>query len=321
MKKNIFRNRRGLSTAIGSIFIALIILLGMNSFMWQMSQYNDYQTSLADVNVIDQERLSEGLDFQYPGVTDLSGTGPYLFKIIVNNNGPLDIETARIYIYDKTNSTLTILDPKTPNSTYGFEEGYIKSVKFNHEIQIYSPVQLDDKNEYELRLVTERGRLFTTIYPMPLTNVFAEVQQSQIVYSHNSMKVKCVGSYDWRPPYASYADMASGNLYIRAVFGNSGTSSIVLSTDSVYLSQISDATANNKVFYIGGSLIDPATKGWPGSLTIQPGTTEYLYFHVDSWNIPSGQVMVFTGSAGLVGTKDGEFWSGALLMDALKTTG
>ncbi len=322
MRKDLWRNKRGLSTVVGSVFIVLIIMLGMNSFMWQMLQHNDYQMAAAEVNSSDQERVCEDLAFQYPGVTGLNGTGPYLFKILVNNNCPLDIQTVRIYIYDKTNSTLTILDPKTPSSTYGFENGYIRSAKFNHEIQVYSPIEPDDENEYELRLVTERGRLFTTLYPMPLTNVFANVQQSQVVYSANSLKVGFDNSSDWWPPYASAANVTSGKLYMRAVFGNSGTSPIVLSTDSVLLSQISDATANDKVYYIGGHLIDPATKeGWPGSLTVEPGTTGYLYFHIDSWNIPSGDVMVFTGSAGLVGTKDGEFWSGAILMDAFKITG
>lgn len=91
----------------------------MNSFMWQMSQYNDYQIALADVTASDQERLSEDLDFQYPGITGLNGTDPYVFKIIVNNNSPLDIEITRIYIYDKTHSILTILDPKTQSSLYG----------------------------------------------------------------------------------------------------------------------------------------------------------------------------------------------------------
>lgn len=79
------------------------------------------------------------------------------------------------------------------------------------------------------------------------------------------MKVKRDGPYDWRPPYASAEDVTSGEFYVRAVFGTSGTSSIVLSTDSVLLPQISDASANDKVFYIGGRLIDPTTKGWQGS--------------------------------------------------------
>ena len=320
MKRNISRDKRGLSTAIGSLFIVLIIMVGMNSFMWQMSQFDDYQITVAEANTFDQERLNEDLDFQYPGITELNGTGPYLFKILVNNNGHLDIETVRIYINDKTNSTLTILDQKTPSSDYGFENGYIRSAKFNHEIQIYSPVKPDDSSEYEFRLVSTRGRLFTTIYPMPLTNVFADTQNAQVLYSHNSMRVKRDGVYDWRPPYASADDVMSNDLYVRAVLGNSGTSSIILDTDSVLLSQISNSTSNDKVFYIGGQMIDPATKGWSGSLSIEPGTTEYVYFHINAWNIQGGSVMVFTGSAGLVGIKNGQFWSGAMLMDALKVT-
>ncbi|MEM3737185.1 MAG: hypothetical protein QXJ75_03750 [Candidatus Bathyarchaeia archaeon] len=313
--------RRGLGTIAGSIFFIMILIVGMNFFLWQMSQYDSYQRVLAEVNASDQERLSEDLDFQYPGVKRIGGADSYLFKIIVNNNCPLDVEIVRIYVHDKNQSTLVIFDAKSPSSTYGFEDGYIESAKFAHEIQIYSPIQLDDTHSYEFRLVTERGRVFTTIYPMPLTTALVYVQQSQVVYSHHSMKVKREGSYDWRPPYVSTGDVKSGNLYIRAVFGNLGTSPLVLSTDSVLLSQISDATANEKVFYIGGHLIDPAAKGWPGSLTIEPGATQYLYFHIDSWNVEAGKTLVFTGSAGLVGSMDGEFWSGAILMDALEVTG
>jgi len=320
-RRDILRRRKGLGAPVGLVFIVLVLLLGMNSFMWQMSRINEYQGALVEVNAFDQERLTEDLDFQYPGITELSGTGPYLFKIIVNNNGPLDIEIVRIYIYHKDhlplNSALTLLDPKTPSSPYGFEDGYISAAKFDHKIQVYSLIELDGDDQYEFRLVTKRGRLFTTIYPIPLTNVFVEVQQSQVVYSHDSMKVKRDGVYDWRPPYVSSQDVESNNLYVRAVFGNSGASSIELDTNSTLLLQVSNSAADEKAYFIGGHLIDPPP-GWPGSLAIQPGTTEYLYFHIDSYNIPADEVKVFTGSAGLVGIKDGDFWSGAMLMDALK---
>jgi len=318
----LLRHRGGLGTIVGSIFFLMILMIGMNIFVWQVSQYDSYQTALAEVNAFDQERLGEDLDFQYPVIKDLNGTGPYQFKILVNNNGPLDVEIIRIYIQNRNDSTtLTVLDLKTPSLTYGFENGYIGSAKFAHEIQVYSPIQLDDSNKYEVRLATKRGRLFSTIYPMPLTYVFVDVQQSQVVYSAESMRVQRVGAYDWRPPYASIDDVNSDYFYVRAVFGNAGTSPLILSTESVLLSQISDATANEKVYYIGGHLIDPAMMGWPGSLTIEPGTTGYLYFHIDSRNLPDSGTLVFTGSAGLVGTRDGQFWSGAILMDALQVAG
>ena len=193
--KRSLRSRKGLSTAVGTAFYIIVVMISLSS-MWAIGAFQArYQAVTDKMNVWDTERISENLNVRILTMPEsMDGGTWYKFKIRVDNNGGVAVNIARIYFKylhtypppDTTRTVLNITDPVgwsvTPpplgflstNSTINTGEG-------SHVIPVSVPVtgtppvtpllvtQLQNSQACSIILTTDRGRQFSYSYPPPDT--------------------------------------------------------------------------------------------------------------------------------------------------------
>src|SRR5207245_11496440 len=97
------RSKKGMSTIFGALFFVILILMGLNMFLWDFVQFDNYNRIIENMTQTDTMSLSDNLVPNNPGARDFTATG---FNITVNNLG-IAVRVDRIYIVDSspTNST------------------------------------------------------------------------------------------------------------------------------------------------------------------------------------------------------------------------
>ena len=165
--------RKGIGTILGAGYFIIIMLAIFNLIMWEVSQYDVYQQLVDQMNQVDQERISENLEFIDPGITDFGTLGPNkCFNLTVRNTGGITINTARIYFYnysDTSSSALKIIEKGAAGiSVDYFTNGFINPGESNHKIRVVTTLDMPKataSRPYIIYLTTERGRTFSTVYP------------------------------------------------------------------------------------------------------------------------------------------------------------
>ena len=118
--------RKGIGTVLGAGYFIIIMLAIFNLIMWEVNQYDVYQQLVNQMNQVDQERISENLEFVYPVITDRKdlGSGKYSFNLTIRNAGGITTNIARIYFVNCSDTS--------PNSLTIIEKGTSGAVSYTH---------------------------------------------------------------------------------------------------------------------------------------------------------------------------------------------
>lgn len=274
------RDRRGISTILGAILFVMVVLLAFDTMLRQVKQYDTYYETVKMMTQSDLERLSERLEFRYPAVV-LIGSNEYNF--LVDNTGGVDVNVTRIYIYDESQGNLTILTSSS-NPYEIFRNGYVASAKSNHAIYVKTTVNLVGSGKvFRLKLATERGRIFSTLYPMtPLVGV-------SYTFAHDAMTLQSsVNNVTWVTAKVAVGDAKSAMYRINMT--NYGSQSVKIGQSPNSMLFIFDAKNNQ----ISKGLYSAKINGvWhvvtSSGIGIPAGATVTLLFSV-AVNQPTGNV-------------------------------
>ena len=166
--------RKGVGTILGAAYFIIIVLAIFNLIMWEVYQYDAYQQLVSQMNQVDQDRISESLEFVYPIIVDFNplGSGKYSFNLIVRNIGGITVNTVRLYFSncsDTSSKALTIIEKGAGDNC--FTNGFINPGETNHLISVVTTLNMglvppDGSRPFAILLATERGRTFSTFYPL-----------------------------------------------------------------------------------------------------------------------------------------------------------
>jgi hypothetical protein len=217
-----FHRRQAVSTIVGGLIILSLILTALGAMVFVSQQYDQYQRLVRNVGQYDNQRLSESLVINSPGMAILTsssvpgwGSGCMstynCYNISISNMGGVGVEIMRIYINStgpagsgcsystsSPNPQPCILNPTSAIGPYAFNQAnrFLNPGEVNHAVQIALPyaVTLPDPTpavpQNTILIVTSRGNVFSFQWPVPIL-VFG---QSQSAFSSGTMKVAYTGS-------------------------------------------------------------------------------------------------------------------------------
>jgi hypothetical protein len=170
----LFKSRQGLSTVIGGIFVVLITVSSLNAIFWMLVQQETLREVTEQMNRLDTERFSENLEFGNPALVNFtSSEAGYEFDVVVSNVGGVGVKVARIYIYSNSSDLLTVLDEQESPTVPGITNNFLDSGELEKRIHVKTDRNLNDGALYTVKLVTERGRIFTAEYQRSTSAVWA----------------------------------------------------------------------------------------------------------------------------------------------------
>ena len=324
------RSRKGLSTAVGTAFYIIVVLISLSS-MWAIGAFQArYQEVTDQMNDWDTERISENLNVRNVSqpVSKISGQ-KYDINITVDNNGGVTVNIARIYVLDQNNNKLNVSDPmnlsKTqPPARFGFNHSEINTGEVSHVIPVSVTPNLASalsaSHECRIILTTDRGRQFSYAYPPPSEGT---TTPPPLVYVYGSMKIKYIGSQSrsdsdasgWCHPWVTWDTLKPSKLddnqvKIKINITNTCGHDVNFTRGSVAY-QCSDKQGNRQLF-LGGEL-----DSW---VLIHNGETKTVIFTINYNNSADGTVpFVYVGLASFSTNKtpDASFLSGAIMLDGL----
>jgi len=332
--KRSLRSRKGLSTAVGTAFYIIVVMISLSS-MWAIGAFQArYQAVTDKMNVWDTERISENLNIRSVNNTiQQIGQLKYNFSMTVDNNGGVAVNIARIYFLDQTNNKLNISDPingSAPKPRRGFNYSTINTGEVSHVIAVNVTTQLSlalkASHPCRIILTTDRGRQFSYNYPPPMVP-----PAPAVAFSYGSMQINYVDHNNeayWVDPLISSTNLDhhacdDKDLYFRAKFINILDHDLTIRRGSV-LFQICVGPANKKILGFGGYIHESDTTWSPGEeVTVVFLVDSVTWINVGELNAiftPSITETTFTGTAAFSsGTPQGgeDFFSAAILMDGL----
>jgi len=184
MKKTRYRRfgRSGVSTMIGGIIILTLFLTALTAMVLISQQYDRYQTILDSMSQQDVDRLSENLNFPYPGLSNSNSSAEcsscIQYNMIVSNLSGVGTQVARIYITQPNSAAypLIVLNPSSTASPYTFSSGssFINPGEASHQVIFWLPgvnPNITLVSSYPeantISVVTTRGREFSFQWPFP----------------------------------------------------------------------------------------------------------------------------------------------------------
>jgi len=169
--------RKGIGTILGAGYFIIIVLAIFNLIMWEVNQYDAYQQLVSQMNQVDQDRISENLQFLNPALTDFEtlGSGKYSFSLALRNAGGITTNVARIYFCncsDTSSKALTTIEKGTGGNNC-FTNGFINPGEDNHKIFVVTTLDMYTASiraePFYIHVATERGRTFSSFYPIVQT--------------------------------------------------------------------------------------------------------------------------------------------------------
>ena len=100
--------RRAISTMIAGIIVLTLLLTALGTMIFVTQQYDAYQSILNTMSQKDTERFSENIAAVYPGIfpsaqpVTCGGTSCNQYTLALSNDGPIEVQIARIYINSTT---------------------------------------------------------------------------------------------------------------------------------------------------------------------------------------------------------------------------
>ena len=164
--------RKGVGTILGAAYFIIIVLAIFNLIMWEVNQYDTYQQLVGQMNQVDQERVSENLEFVEAGMIDVTKiAGKYYCNLTVRNLGGITTNVVRIYFYnlsDTSPKALKIIEKGATGVDY-LTNGFINPGEDKHKIGVVTSLDIvtmkGKSQSFYIYLATERGRTFSTFYP------------------------------------------------------------------------------------------------------------------------------------------------------------
>jgi len=312
------KNRRGISTIFGAVFMVTIMLLALNLMIWTMMQHDAYQQVVANMNQMDQERISENIEFLYPGVVNFqSGPSYYTFDISVNNEGGVSVQVACVYIRGGSpGNSLKIIERQAPGLTMNYFSNYtVKLGEKDHRIRVKTDRNINDGNTYTLIIATDRGRIFSQIYPFPSllgggSQSWVDIGPLRILIQYESVKYT---SSDHPTPYMDPVGwVAPSNTpliwYIKMQNIGQGDVKLLKYTIFFDMEYKQGGLGASVPFYI----IDPQSNypgGSPGVVAYNEVTNPYVLY--SSPTPPGPEVTVKFSSSAMAGSSPNKFPTGA----------
>jgi len=198
-----FRRRRAISTIIGGLIILSLILTALGTMVAISQQYNQYQQTTNQADLRQDQKLSENLVADFPGLaipTTISGwesgcSSYTCYNMTLSNLGGVDVQVVRVYInssYTPGCTTPCILNPSKTIAANSFNQAnqYINPGEVYHSILIALPNTITLPNTYysenTIFIVTSRGNTFSFQWPIP-NQIFGG--QSQSAFSTGILKI------------------------------------------------------------------------------------------------------------------------------------
>jgi len=300
--------RKGIGTILGAGYFIIIVLAVFNLIMWEVTQYDAYRQLVNQMNQVDQERISENLEFVYPVITDCMdlGSGKYSFSLIVRNTGGITINTARLYFYNCSSNALKTIEKGVAVVDY-FTNGFINPGESNHEIGVVATLDMnevptDGSRPFIIYLATERGRTFSTVYPITIpkwggNQGFIDIGPLRFKFDYYSLNYttssKIIPTPAWIiSPYSSGTPI----MFFVTVINTATDDDIMLKRYCVFdCIELAQTGASGKVssFYI----VDKDST-WPGASTMfpyvddpsKPGYDPYVLPRNPDQNNPQGGI-------------------------------
>ena len=142
-KKQVFKNRRGISSIVGSVFFLIIIFTALGYVVYSMNQLDMFSQAIIAKNQQDRDSVHE--DFQIISVT----TNNNKFNATIQNTGMIPINITRVWVENKT-------DPTWPISKYSVNQ-IISPGQTVSKIGQNLPLTAKHTQAYGLTFVTDRG--------------------------------------------------------------------------------------------------------------------------------------------------------------------
>ena len=192
--------RKGVGTILGAAYFIIIVLAIFNLIMWEVNQYDAYQQLVGQMNQIDQERVSENLEFVEAGMTDVKKiAGKYYCNLTVRNLGGITTNVVRIYFYnlsDTSPKALKIIEKGATGVDY-LTNGFINPGEDKHKIGVVTSLDIvtmkGKSQSFYIYLATERGRTFSTFYPRAMllppggSVPYIDIGPLRFVFDYNSL--------------------------------------------------------------------------------------------------------------------------------------
>jgi hypothetical protein len=271
-------SKKGISTAIGSVFLTILIIMTISATLAIEAHHNDYYKVRDEVfeQVIKNE--SESLD-----ITDIvnpSNDSDYTFDIELNNEGGVLTEVVRIYIYDNDNKLLFgLYDRQNATGGIGFTGGYLLPGDGGHIIKINATDSLDNSTSYRytITVCTERGNQFNYDYPKPWETPTGEGYPLVIVSSDDNFQFTYSGDFEFKSAHVK-AKGTTKTLY-RVLINNTTDETIYLQENCTML-QLQGAVGEITERFIvqDNSSSEEAKPETFVNQTLDPGSMNYLYF-------------------------------------------
>ena len=210
--------RKGIGTILGAGYFIIIVLAIFNLIMWEFTQYDAYQQLVNQMNQVDQDRISENLQFLDPALTDFESleSGKYSFSLAIRNAGGITTNIARIYFVncsDTSPNSLTIIEKGTSGVNY-FTNGFINPGEDNHKITVVTTLDMYTASTraepFYIHVATERGRIFSSFYPIaqalpPAGSVpYIDIGPLRFVFDYSSLNYTTINQQTpapaWRIP-------------------------------------------------------------------------------------------------------------------------
>ena len=273
MGKRSSRSRKGLSTAVGTAFFIIVVMISLSS-MWAIGAFQArYQEVTDKMNAWDTQRISENLNIRKVDppaeVSNVAQTVYwYNFTIYVDNNGGVTVNIARIYVLDQDNNELYIVDPNALSATpppLGFlsRNSTINTGEVSRVIRVSEP-EISRGNpgllatallNYKCRIIltTDRGRQFSYSYPAPSSGAGGggyAIVVSDNTYNFRYMDTK-YSDAQWSNAWIKISSASNWNPLYKVLLNNTTTKTVVVQNGS-YMLQIGQS-ANVVRFIVSSS--------------------------------------------------------------------
>jgi len=289
--KRSLRSRKGLSTAVGTAFYIIVVMISLSS-MWAIGAFQArYQAVTDKMNVWDTERISENLNVRSVNNTIRQiGQLKYNFSMTVDNNGGVAVNIARIYFLDQTKNKLNISDPingSAPKPRLGFNYSVINVGEVSHVIAVNVTTQLSlalkASHPCRIILATDRGRQFSYAYP-PSSQGEGGIGYAIIISdgTDNFQYQDKINAYHvWTSAWFKSKTIANNHPLYRIALQNATPKRLQLHSVSYMHDQ---STGQDTIRYIVSNTTDVDNSN-PipfSSQTINPLSTSYVYFARDN---------------------------------------
>lgn len=274
MGKKIFNSNKGVSTAIGSAFFIIIVVVSLGTF-WAISDFESrYQDVRQDMNEWDIERFSENMKVK--NVESPSTSINYTYDIIVDNIGGVYTNIVRVYIYDQTNGTLQIFDRQEGNGS-GFINPIINVGELDHQVSVKGD-SIDNGNKYRIILATDRGRQFSITYPEESSSGGGYA----LIMADDNDNFQYIAGSNTTFKSAFVKPKGTDNTLYRVRLNNTTERKIIFHENTTFLQMVGAPGSVDPRFIVDNSSSIPDNLVAFSSQSIDSGESEYLYFAADA---------------------------------------